>query len=74
MTAEVCSAPCDTGPLAAPLSAGGEAISRSDTRSAGAVSVSNTGQCPLFNGLFARLAVGGNIIFNHYCAFPADTG
>lgn len=70
MTPKVFAPLCHTGPVVAPLSAGGEAIPRSDTCSARAVSVSNTGKHPL-NGSFYTIwkTLCENIIFNHIVLF-----
>lgn len=68
MRAKVFAPLCDAGPVAAPLSAGGEAISRSDTCSARAVSVSNTGKGP-FIGHSTQPAVCENRIFKHIVLF-----
>lgn len=58
---------CHTGPVVAPFSAGGEAIPRSDTCSARAVSVSNTGKHP-WNGLFYTICCLWKL-FNHIVLF-----
>lgn len=64
MTTEVFSPLCHTGPVVAPVSAGGEAIPRPDSCSARAVSVPNTGTLPLKWVIFCHFSVGEDVIFN----------